>query len=93
MGLRYRRRLRIARGIWFNLSKSGGSLSLGGRGATVNLSKGGSRVTTSLPGSGLSYRSSRRPWGHAGAGTGASVVMAAIIALVIVGAVILLEHV
>jgi Protein of unknown function (DUF4236) len=46
-----------------NLSKSGGSMSLGGRGATLNLSKRGKMVTTALPGSGLSYRSSREPWG------------------------------
>jgi hypothetical protein len=58
---RYRRRLRIARGIWFNLSKSGASLSLGGHGATVNLSKAGKTTTLGLPGFGLSYQSSRRP--------------------------------
>jgi hypothetical protein len=41
-----------------------------------------------LPGSGLSYRSSRRPWGHAGAGNGA-VILAAIVALAVVGAIVL----
>lgn len=33
MGLRFFRRVRIAPGVWINLSKSGASLSLGTRGA------------------------------------------------------------
>jgi hypothetical protein len=38
MGLRFRKSIKIAPGIKIDLSKSGGSLSLGGRGATVNIS-------------------------------------------------------
>jgi len=52
-------------------------------------SKGGKQTSLGLPASGLSYRSSRRPWGHAGAGTRASTVLATIIALAVVGAVVL----
>jgi hypothetical protein len=63
MGFRFRRRVRLAPGIWFNLSKSGVSTSIGRRGATVNLSSKGSRTTVGLPGSGLSYRSRQVPWG------------------------------
>jgi len=55
MGLRVHEVLKIAPGLWVNLSKSGISLSLGGRGATVNLGRDGVRGTVGLPGSGLSY--------------------------------------
>jgi hypothetical protein len=34
----------------------------------LSFSKGGKQTSLGLPASGLSYRSSRRPWGHAGAG-------------------------
>ena len=54
----------------------------------LDFSKSGKQTPLGLPDSGLSYGSSRRPWGHAGAGTGASTVLAAIIALAVVGAVL-----
>lgn len=47
--------MKIAPGVKLNLSKSGGSLSLGGRGATVNISSRGVRSTYSIPGTGISY--------------------------------------
>lgn len=59
MGFRFRPRLRIMRGLYVSLSKSGVSTSIGWRGATLNLSKTGVQTTVGLPGSGLSYRSSR----------------------------------
>ena len=34
MGFRFRKRIRLGKGIWINLSKKGSSLSVGGRGAT-----------------------------------------------------------
>jgi Protein of unknown function (DUF4236) len=55
MGLRFRRSIRIMPGIRVNLSLRGTSISVGGRGATYNLSRRGSRVTLGLPGTGLSY--------------------------------------
>ncbi|PZO54757.1 MAG: hypothetical protein DCF15_11460 [Phormidesmis priestleyi] len=55
MGFRFRKSVKIAPGVKLNLSKSGGSLSLGGRGATVNISNRGVRSTYSLPGTGISY--------------------------------------
>lgn len=55
MGLRIRKTLTIIPGVRLNLSKSGGSLSLGGKGMTVNLNKNGAKETVGLPGSGLSY--------------------------------------
>jgi hypothetical protein len=55
MGFRFRKRVKLFPGFSVNLSKSGTSVSLGGRGATVNFGKRGERVTTSLPGTGISY--------------------------------------
>ena len=55
MGFRFRKSVKVAPGVKINLSKSGGSLSLGGRGATVNLSSRGVRSTYSIPGTGISY--------------------------------------
>ncbi len=69
MGFRFRRRLRIAKGLYLNVSKTGTSVSIGRRGATLNLSEHGTRTTVGLPGSGLSYRSRTRPWRSANDGT------------------------
>jgi hypothetical protein len=57
MGLRFRRSLRIVPGLRINLGLRGfTSLSVGGRGATLNLGKRGVKGTLSLPGTGLSYQ-------------------------------------
>jgi hypothetical protein len=56
MGFRFRRRIKIIPGFWFNVSKSGISTSIGGKGLTANLKDGKTRTTVSLPGTGLSYR-------------------------------------
>jgi Protein of unknown function (DUF4236) len=64
MGFRFRKRLKLFPGLWINLSKKGGSLSVGGRGATVNISKRGVTGTAGLPGSGISYRTSPQPLGR-----------------------------
>jgi hypothetical protein len=58
MVLRFRRSVKIAPGVRLNMSKSGPSLSVGGRGATANFSKRGTRTTIGIPGTGLSYTSS-----------------------------------
>lgn len=59
MGLRYRKRIKIAKGLWLNLSGSGVSLSMGGAGATINLSsRRGATATFGIPGTGFSYRTS-----------------------------------
>ena len=55
MGLRFRGSIRIAKGLRLNLSKSGLSMSAGGRGSTLNLGSKGVRGTVGIPGSGLSY--------------------------------------
>ena len=54
-GLRVRQTIRLGRGLRINLSKSGGSLSVGGRGATINVGKDGVRGTVGAPGTGVSY--------------------------------------
>ena len=56
MGFRFRKRIRLAKGLYLNLSKRGGSLSIGSRDATTNISKKGVRDTFSLPGTGISYQ-------------------------------------
>ena len=60
MGFRFRKRIKIAPGAWLNLSKSGVSTSIGGKGLTVNLKDGKTTTTASLPGTGLSYRSTTK---------------------------------
>jgi len=56
MGLRFQKRIRLAPGLFLNLSKRGVSLSFGRPGATVNIGgKGGPRATVGLPGTGVSY--------------------------------------
>lgn len=57
MGFRFRKSFRIAPGIRINISKKGlSSVSLGGRGATLNVgSDKGARVTVGIPGTGMSY--------------------------------------
>ncbi len=54
-GLRVRKIVKLAPGIKLNLSKSGGSLSFGGKGFTVNLGRKGTRTTVGAPGTGISY--------------------------------------
>ena len=55
MGLRFRKRIKIFSGLWLNVSKSGISTSIGGKGLTVNLKDGKSKTTAGIPGTGLSY--------------------------------------
>ena len=69
MGLRYRKSVKICKGVRVNFSKSGVSYSFGGKGASLNVGKRGARATVGIPGTGLSYsksvsnahRSSNRP--------------------------------
>ena len=56
MAFLFRKRIKILPGIWFNLSKRGVRTSIGGKGLTLNIKEGKVRTTASLPGTGLSYR-------------------------------------
>ncbi|MBU3549475.1 DUF4236 domain-containing protein [Polynucleobacter sp. P1-05-14] len=56
MGLRLQKRITLFKGLSLNLSKTGASISVGTRGARLNIR--GDKVTGSvgLPGTGISYR-------------------------------------
>jgi hypothetical protein len=56
MGLRFQKRIRLFKGLTLNLSKTGASFSLGGRGARVNIRGNKVTGTVGIPGTGLSYR-------------------------------------
>ena len=56
MGLRFRRSIKIAPGIRWNLSTGGSSFTFGPRGASVNVGKHGVYVNAGIPGTGLSSR-------------------------------------
>jgi hypothetical protein len=57
MGLRFQRRIKVFPGVRINLSKSGGGVSVGGRGAHFGIDSRGRRYTSvGLPGTGLSWR-------------------------------------
>ena len=55
MGIRFHRSIPIFPGVRLNISKSGFSLSIGGAPFTFNIGQRGEQVTTSLPGTGLSW--------------------------------------
>jgi hypothetical protein len=56
-GVRFRKSMKVLPGVRVNVSKTGVSTSLGGRGASVNLGTQGTRsFTLGIPGTGLSYR-------------------------------------
>lgn len=57
MGLRFRKSVKICKGVKVNFSKSGASLSLGGRGHSMNFGGRGTSATFGIPGTGLAYRS------------------------------------
>jgi hypothetical protein len=58
MGFRYRKSLRLARGMRLNLTRHGlSSFSAGRPGSTLNFGRNGVRGTVGIPGSGLSYSS------------------------------------
>ncbi|HXF53464.1 MAG TPA: DUF4236 domain-containing protein [Hyphomicrobiaceae bacterium] len=56
-GFRFRKSIGVAPGLRINLSKSGVSTSVGGKGATVNVGMGRRpTINLGIPGTGLSYR-------------------------------------
>lgn len=57
MGFRFRKIISVIPGVKVNLSKSGASTSIGGRGATINVGTSGKRtLTLGVPGTGMSYQ-------------------------------------
>jgi len=65
MGFRFRRTLRVLPGVRLNVSKSGVSTSIGGRGAWFTFGRRGVRTTAGIPGTGLSYTTSSSSRRHA----------------------------
>lgn len=55
MGFRFFKRLNILPGVTLNLSKGGGSVSIGPQGAKLTLGTSGARTTFGIPGTGLFY--------------------------------------
>ena len=56
MGILFRKRIKIAKGVHLNVSKSGTSLSVGPRGAKVTIGKKGVYANVGIPGTGLYAR-------------------------------------
>lgn len=61
MNWRFRKRVKIAPGLWVNLNKGTPSVSLGEGPFTVNVGKNGVRGTAGLHGTGVSV-SETIPW-------------------------------
>jgi len=61
MGWRVFRRVRLGPGIRLNLSRSGPSLSVGGRGFSKTLGRRGVRTTVGIPGTGI-YHTDVEQW-------------------------------
>lgn len=55
MAFKFQKRIKVLPGVRVNLSKSGVSTSVGGKGATVNLRRAKTKVTLGIPGTGLSH--------------------------------------
>jgi len=55
MGFRFSRRIYLFKGLRLNLSKSGTSVSVGGRGGWLTFGKKGTRATVGIPGTGMSW--------------------------------------
>ena len=55
IGFRFFKRMNVLPGVTLNLSKSGGSFSVGPQGARLTVGPQGARVSLGIPGSGLFY--------------------------------------
>lgn len=80
--MRFQKRIKLLPGISINLSKSGISTSIGPRGAKVTVGNGKQRTTVGIPGTGLSHSVVES--------TGTPTSNYSIVALLIIGALIIL---
>ena len=55
MGWKFFKRIKVLPGVTLNVSKSGVSISLGGKGMKLTIGPKHTTTTWSLPGTGLSY--------------------------------------
>ncbi len=60
MGFRFSKKVKILPGVRLNFSKSGTSISVGRRGASMNVNKNRVKTTFSLPGTGISYTQTQK---------------------------------
>jgi hypothetical protein len=72
---RFRKQINVLPGVHVNLSKTGVSTRVGGKGATLNIGHGKKNVTLGIPGTGLSYRTQ----------ASTQLVIAAVVVVVVVG--------
>jgi hypothetical protein len=54
--MRFRKRVKVFPGFYLNVSKSGISSTIGGKGASINIGKRGVYFNSSIPGTGVSFR-------------------------------------
>jgi hypothetical protein len=78
---RFRKTFGVLPGVKVNLSKTGVSTSLGGKGATLNVGRGKRMVTLGIPGTGLSYRTE----------AGTQLIILAVVVVAIVGIAYLIQ--
>ncbi len=61
MGFRFKKSIKILPGVKLNLSKKGiSSLSIGKKGATININDKGVQASLGIPGTGMSYTTKRK---------------------------------
>ena len=78
---RFRKTISVLPGVKVNLSKTGVSTSVGGKGATLNIGHGKKNVTLGIPGTGLSYRTQ----------ASSQLVIAAVVVAILVGIAYLIQ--
>ena len=78
---RFRKTISVLPGVKVNLSKTGVSTSVGGKGATLNIGHGKKNVTLGIPGTGLSYRTQAT----------SQLVIAAVVVVILVGIAYLIQ--
>ena len=78
---RFRKTISVLPGVKLNLSKTGVSTSVGGKGATLNIGHGKKNVTLGIPGTGLSYRTQ----------ASSQLVIAAVVVVILVGIAYLIQ--
>ncbi len=61
MGFKFRKSIKLLPGVKLNLGKKGiSSISIGKKGATINITKKGIKTNLGIPGTGISYTTKRK---------------------------------
>ena len=90
MGIRFRKRVKIAPGVNMNITKSGSSVTVGGKGGSINIGKNGVYGNAGIPGTGIYNRqkisdNSQKQKSEPEKLTGSSFVFASLIASILIG--------